>query len=472
MESSEVEKNGKGDAQPTQQHSSSAPATKMIRSPIDLVKWKRSKAFHDYMDFLRRINESIVGVSTSQWIPQSPGVQKVLQILEEVKSWTTKHPPEEEMMQRYGNKAFRKWYDELQQNAKRLLKEVTEDLDAESPEEILYPYLLDSFGNQTRIDYGSGHEAAFLILLLCLEKIGLFTKEDSAAIGIVLFGEYLRVCRHLQRTYKMEPAGSHGVHSLDDYQFVPFLWGSSQLRNTDFSPDSYPIPERAQENEKKSLFLEAIVYINETKTGPFHEHSNQLWNISGVPSWDKVNSGLLKMVMEALVAEEFDDLDLNLSHEIIGRSDMELGDVTQHNVQQLKKLNQAVFPVVYNDKFYREIINAGELAKYAYFNDIVVGAVCCRYDTFEGGKGLYIMTLGTLAPYRNLGIGRMLLEHVFDLCKNDHAITNVFLHVQVNNETALDFYKKNGFEIRDVVEKYYKRIDPDSAYLVVKKIER
>ena len=27
------------------------------------------------------------------------------------------------------------------------------------------------------------------------------------------------------------------------------------------------------------------------KSGPFHEHSNQLWNISAVPLWSKVYSG-------------------------------------------------------------------------------------------------------------------------------------------------------------------------------------
>ena len=31
------------------------------------------------------------------------------------------------------------------------------------------------------------------------------------------------------------------------------------------------------------------------KTGPFAEHSNTLWGISGVAEWSKVNSGLIKM---------------------------------------------------------------------------------------------------------------------------------------------------------------------------------
>merc|ERR1712044_56082 len=90
---------------------------------------------------------------------------------------------------------------------------------------------------------------------------------------------------------------------------------------------------------------------------------------------------------------------------------IDLGDVTPHNIKLLKKVNQAVFPIVYHDKFYKDVLEAGELAKLAYYNDVVVGAVCCRIDNTAGEEGkagkrkLYIMTLGCLAPYRRLGIG-------------------------------------------------------------------
>ncbi len=37
------------------------------------------------------------------------------------------------------------------------------------------------------------------------------------------------------------------------------------------------------------------------KTGPFAEHSNTLWGISGVAEWNKVNSGLIKMLKAEVV---------------------------------------------------------------------------------------------------------------------------------------------------------------------------
>ena len=42
---------------------------------------------------------------------------------------------------------------------------------------------------------------------------------------------------------------------------------------------------------------------------------------------------------------------------------IELGEVTVHNIKQLKKLNQIVFPVSYNDKFYVDVLSVGPLAK-------------------------------------------------------------------------------------------------------------
>ena len=42
-------------------------------------------------------------------------------------------------------------------------------------------------------------------------------------------------------------------------------------------------------------FLSLHFFVLKMKTGPFAEHSNVLWGISSVKTWDKVNSGLLKM---------------------------------------------------------------------------------------------------------------------------------------------------------------------------------
>ncbi|KAF4519754.1 hypothetical protein B566_EDAN010348 [Ephemera danica] len=161
------------------------------------------------------------------------------------------------------------------------------------------------------------------------------------------------------------------------------------------------------------------------------------------------------------------------------RSKIELGDVTQHNIKQLKRLNQVVFPVSYNDKFYKDVLEAGELAKLAYYNDIVVGAVCCRIDTSENSRRLYIMTLGCLYPYRRLGIGSKMVEHVLKYIETEGNFDSIFLfisvrdkHVQVNNEGAIDFYKKFGFEIVETKEHYYKRIEPADAHVLQKTLRR
>ena len=95
-------------------------------------------------------------------------------------------------------------------------------------------YLLESIGHPQRIDYGSGHELSFIAFTIALCDVKFLDpikngKSDIVNIALVILPEYLTLVRKLQKTYKFEPAGSRGVHALDDFQFIPFVWGSAQL---------------------------------------------------------------------------------------------------------------------------------------------------------------------------------------------------------------------------------------------------
>ena len=128
----------------------------------------------------------------------------------------------------------------------------------------LATYLASSFGHPVRLDYGTGHECSFLILLFCLWKLNLLpppnlprsSSEAAAAAAdcppssphdrssnlplhplhrtlglsvLTMFNSYLSATRELQSSYNLEPAGSHGVWGLDDFHCLPFYFGAAQL---------------------------------------------------------------------------------------------------------------------------------------------------------------------------------------------------------------------------------------------------
>jgi len=129
--------------------------------------------------------------------------------------------------------------------------------------------------------------------------------------------------------------------------------------------------------------------------------------------------------------------------------------------------------------------------------------------TTPGGKQrLYIMTLAVLAAYRGRGIGAQLIQSVLDHCdtlnkeaalhdnttladnnnsspeknassptkhaqvsNNHQRVDEIALHVQISNEDAIRFYtSKFGFEKGEMVENYYRRIDPPHCYILSKKL--
>lgn len=246
------------------------------------------------MGFILTLNESVKGKKLSCDYRVSEAVEKLMALLDTLDRWIDETPPVDQPS-RFGNKAFRSWYAKLDQEAENLVSTVIpSQLSAAAPEVAVY--LKESVGNSTRIDYGTGHEAAFAAFLFCLCKIGVLQGDDQLAMVFKVFNRYLEVMRKLQKTYRMEPAGSQGVWGLDDFQFLPFIWGSAQLVDHSTLEPRHFLDERVvNENHKDFMFLECIQFITQMKTGPFAEHSNQLWNISAVPTWAKVNQGLIRM---------------------------------------------------------------------------------------------------------------------------------------------------------------------------------
>lgn len=268
---------------------------KLVKTIDDMQKWDKSEAYFEYLGFIFAINDSIRGISNSQGSEEaSENINKIIHLLDVLSGWIDEIPPIQQP-QRFGNVAFKAWYNRLKDEAIELLQEV---LPAEIYRAIpeMMVYLEEGFGNSIRIDYGTGHEISFIMFLCSLYKIGFLKEQDFVPTACKVFVRYLNLARKLQQTYRMEPAGSHGVWSLDDYQFVPFIWGSSQLiGHQKIHPPMFLKNDIVQNYSDEYMFLSCIKYINQVKTGPFAEHSNQLWSISGVSSWMKINGGLIKM---------------------------------------------------------------------------------------------------------------------------------------------------------------------------------
>jgi len=271
--------------------------TTQIKTHEGVGVWEDSEAYQEYLGFIIAIGESVKGRKITEDITMSCCCRRLVDLLTILRK-NIGETPACEMQSRYGNPAYRDWFAKLEASADTLLSDLLcgagDGLEGAVVE--LVPYLVNSFGNKTRIDYGTGHEMTFVMFLCGLFKIGALKESDRSAVGLKVFGAYMTLSRDLQETYRMEPAGSMGVWNLDDYQFVSFIWGAAQLcEKARIKPKSISDPEMAEMLSKENHFFACLAYIHKVKTGPFHEHSNQLWNISGVPLWTKVFTGLIKM---------------------------------------------------------------------------------------------------------------------------------------------------------------------------------
>lgn len=281
----------------------------------DLNVFRSSDTYRQLVDFIDQLNTSVKGVTCTAPINVSYKCGELIAILNQIEEWVSDFPPQREHKSRFGNPAYRDWYDHLEHEAPLLVQRLVSSTAATIPpvtsthstsptatantsthiSELCW-YLTHCFGDRQRIDYGTGHELTFVLFLFGLFKLQLVTADDYRALVLRVFTTYLRVMRTLQRTYWLEPAGSHGVWGLDDYHFLPFLWGSAQLiEHKHIKPKCVHYAEYLEGFAKDYLYLQCIQWILNVKVGTLSVHSPLLNDISGVRTWSKVNQGLFKM---------------------------------------------------------------------------------------------------------------------------------------------------------------------------------
>lgn len=199
--------------------------------------------------------------------------------------------------------------------------------------------------------------------------------------------------------------------------------------------------------------------------------------------------------------------------------------VTDAHIPALRRINALLLPVNYSDSFYKAILDpavSGLFSRAVLWQDPaaasspaspnapppaakVVGGLICRlepspFDAATGrysadlakkagtsvappraagqGHALYIQSLVLLAPYRGLGLVTAALEGIFDAVAqvsrdrggNGLQIDWVYAHVWTNNEEGLGWYGRRGFERDAVLEQYYWKLRPDSAWVLKRRV--
>jgi len=144
------------------------------------------------------------------------------------------------------------------------------------------------------------------------------------------------------------------------------------------------------------------------------------------------------------------------------------------DLDQVVYINQASLPENYSDGFFMDLYERfPETFIVAESDGTIAGYIMCRIEgsfpslgfrPFNTGKKGHIISIAVLPEHRRKGVGRALVNEALRAMSNRYGAKSCYLEVRTSNRSAIDLYKKEGFQIERTVKGYYS--DGEGAHIM------
>ncbi len=121
-----------------------------------------------------------------------------------------------------------------------------------------------------------------------------------------------------------------------------------------------------------------------------------------------------------------------------------------NDLDAIMAIEPYIYPYPWTRGNFSDSLNSGYSAWVLLRNEVIIGYALVMMVLDEA----HLLNLSVAKAYQKQGLGRILLEHMIQIAKNNQA-ANMFLEVRPSNISAIALYENMGFNEMAIRRGYY-----------------
>lgn len=121
-----------------------------------------------------------------------------------------------------------------------------------------------------------------------------------------------------------------------------------------------------------------------------------------------------------------------------------------NDLDAIMAIEPYIYPYPWTRGNFSDSLNSGYSAWVLLRNEVIIGYALVMMVLDEA----HLLNLSIAKDHQKQGLGRVLLEHMIDIAKNNQA-ANMFLEVRPSNISAIALYENMGFNEMAIRRSYY-----------------